>query len=394
MADVEGARPGVRAIAGGILLFGLPSISGMIVRVAHGQSWFGDFRAVVCGAQHLAAGQPLYILSQACPDPSAAKFVYLPWVAAVAGAFRQVLGGPGFAALYVLIFAAAVIGMVGAAAVWSRTPGPVNLRTRFLAFVGGGAITAGNVAVPLQAAVGAAALASLRWPWLFVAAAACAGAVKPVFLSYLAVILLSRRPLAWRLGACGVGAAAGLAPSVFMLTLGGETGQAWWRLLGHFVHQVTPGAGLFGWMSAVGLGTDGPGGMLAALAWASLVVAAAAAAADRAQLGDLERVWVGLACAILANPRLMGEDLFLLGPGVLILTRTIAESDPARARLAENWVTGACILALLGRLWDFAHYGQPVAVLMIAIAVLGAGAAALRPAARTTWAGDTAREAQ
>lgn len=352
--------------------FGLPTVAGLLGRLAKGGLWFTDYGALACGGQRLRAGVGLYDPAVACADPTAAAFVYLPWVARLVALLQTGLGEGFLKALYIALFLVAAGVLVWAPQGLADTPGAPRARARFLGFLTGSAFTAGNVAVLLHGAVAAAALVFSRASWLFVAVVGVAGAVKPVFLTYLAVVVLARRSFAWRAQRVVVGAAIGLAPVLLFAVQGGAEAEAWRKLLSHFVYTVTPGEGLFGWLALVGVRAEGLSGALAALAWAGVVTLCGLALAARGRLYDPERLWLGLACATLANPRLMSEDLFLLGPGLLV-----AAQAGGSGRLSQA-VAAACCLALAGGLFDLGDVATPVATLILAGVLLTAGVRSLR----------------
>ncbi len=359
------------------VLYAAPLWSGLVGRALRGRVWFPDYRAVACGAQRYADGQALYSPTP-CADPQAAAFVYGPWIARLAAGLTRLAGEGGLFALYVALFIAAIGFLVWLLTLRRATPGGQEPRAAFLSFIIGSAVSTGNVALPAQAAIAAAGLALKRAPWLLVAAIAAAAAIKPVLLTYVAVIVLMRRSLAWRGLACAVAAGAGLAPMALFALHGGPLFQAWRDLLGHFVYQVTPGEGLFGWMGLLGVSAAGPAGALAAMAWALCVTLCGLAVAERGRLDDEARLWLGFACAVLANPRLMSEDLFLLGPGLLACAQAVATFRPQAGRWAAGAVATACGLALIGNLVDLSSLTTPLATLLLAGVLAGGGLLALQ----------------
>ncbi|WP_304176513.1 hypothetical protein [Phenylobacterium aquaticum] len=379
------ARPRPRiAIPGGwgLLIFSLPVLSGLVNRVVRGGVWFTDYDALVCGAERVRSGVGLYDQAVPCADPNAAAFVYGPWVARLTAGLLGVFGHSGLMALYLALYAGAAALVVWAACLRRETPGAPRDRARFMAVVSGSAVTTGNIALPLHAGVVAAGLVFARAPWLFVLAVAAAGAVKPVFLTYLAVLVLARRSPAWRVGAVALGLGLGLAPTVLFAGGGGPEVAAWRALLSHFVYQVTPGDGLFGWLTLAGVPTEGAPGVALALLWAALMTFCGLVIAERGRLLDEQRLWLGLACAVLANPRLMSEDVFLLGPGLLVAVSAIRPRQPKAALWAGWAVAAACVFSLAGHLLDFADYGSPLGMLALGGVMIACGAASALPRAR------------
>lgn len=375
-------RLGIVAPGGwGLLIFSLPVLTGLVNRVVRGGAWFTDYGALVCGAERVRTGAGLYDQAIACADPNAAAFVYGPWVAKAFAATLQMFGHLGLIGLYIVLYVGAAALMVWAACLRAETPGAPRDRARFMAVVSGSAVTTGNIALPLHAAVAAAGLVFARAPWLFVLVVALAGLVKPVFLTYLAVVVLARRSLAWRGGALAIGLGLGLAPTLVFTSSGGPEVTAWRELLSHFVYRVTPGDGLFGWLTLAGVPTDGASGAATALLWAALVTFCGLVIAERGGLLDEQRLWLGFACAVLANPRLMSEDVFLLGPGVLVAVSAIRGRRPKVALWAGRAAISACVLSLAGHLLDFADYGSPLGMLALGLTLVACGLASAMPRA-------------
>lgn len=375
LADVRQPWIGLpgRVPAWAWFVFALPTLAGLAGRLAKGGLWFTDYGALACGGERLRAGVGLYDPAIACADPNAAAFVYLPWVARSMAMLQAGLGEGLVRAFYIALFLAAAGLLVWAPQGRAAAVGTPRARARFLGFLTGSAFTAGNVAVLLHGAVAAAGLLFTRTSWLFVAVVGVAGAVKPVFLTYLAVVALARRSVGWRARRILAGAALGLAPFILFATQGGAEAQAWRALLSHFVYTVTPGEGLFGWLALVGLPAGGLPGAAVALAWAGTVTLCGLAVAERERLGETERLWLGLACATLANPRLMSEDLFLLGPGLLVAARA------GGAERLSQAVTVACGLALAGALLDLGDLATRIATLILASVLVAAALRSRRP---------------
>ncbi len=195
-------------------------------------------------------------------------------------------------------------------------------------------------------------------PWVFVAVVACAAAVKPVFLTYLAVLLLADMPWLKRFAMMFIGAVAGLAPTfVFVMTDPG-TAYQWAQVLTHFVYDVTPGSGFYGWLGFLGVRGDTLLAQATFLIYAGALALSALHIAYRLKLNGRERLWLGLAVAALLIPRIMSQDVFLLAPGLVVVARRAAELAASRdapagktaRRLLQygpNILWGLCAVALL-----------------------------------------------
>jgi len=100
-----------------------------------------------------------------------------------------------------------------------------------------------------------------------------------------------------------------------------------------------------------------------------------------------ERLWLGLSAAALATPRLMQIDLFLLGPGLIVLAEHAARLPGPAGRFAPNAVIAGPILALGlsvvgldGFALKAAMLAFTAALLMTASALLAKGRVAAEPA--------------
>jgi hypothetical protein len=363
------------------LVFALPLLTGLPRRLLGGSRLL-DYRAVLCGAERALHGQNLYDAGAACPG--AARFVYSPWVAQAGAAILRGLGTTGFGALYLSLFALSLAYLIWLALFARAAPGPTSARAPFLGFSGFSLVANGNIAVMLHAGVALTAQAFARRPKLFLAAVIAAAWVKPVFLTYLAVVALAQRPIAWRIRAICVCVVAGLLPTAIFVLAAPHQAQLWRGLVDHFVSQVTPGQGLFGWMTSLGVPTGGLAGAVCAVAWLGLITAAGAAIATAADLDQRDRIWLGLACGVLANPRLMGEDLLLVGPGAYVALSAAEAWSPLFQARARPFAIGMCLLAMLSHLVGFNPTGARlatfgIAMLLLAVAGLAVGRLAEAP---------------
>lgn len=357
------------------LVFAMPLLTGLPRRLVAG-AWLLDYRAVLCGGERALQFRSLYDVTAACPG--AARFVYGPWVAQGAASILAVLGAAGFEILYLSLFTISVGYLVWLALFARAAPGSSSARAPFLGFNGFGLVANANIAVMLHAGVALAAQTFTRRPRLFLAGVIFAAWIKPVFLTYLAVVALAPRSLSWRVGAIGFCTILGLLPTTIFVLASPQQAQLWRALLGHFVYQVTPGQGLFGWMSSLGAPTDGVIGLVSAMAWLGLVMAAGAAVASAADLGERDRIWLGLACGVLANPRLMGEDLLLVGPGLYVAMRAADAWSPMFRARSRQVAIGIGLTAMLSHLIGLNPYGARLAtfeaaVLLLAVAGLAVG---------------------
>ncbi len=367
------------------VLFVLPFLFGLLAKLNRSKPWFGDYQAVACAGLKDQAHQPFYDLYMNCPGMHASVFVYIPAVAHVTAWFERVLSEPGLFYLYAGLFVVSVLALVMVPLKWA--PGKLSDKLPFAVFLGSAAVTWGNIAVLMHAAVLGAALLFETAPWLFVAVVALVASVKPVFLTYLAVVLLARMSWTRRLLLTGAGVVAGLAPTVVFTLTDPGTAYQWAHLLKHFVYDVTPGSGFYGWIGFFGLRGDTPVAEAAYLIYAGAMMLSALAAADRLKLDGRERLWLGLSVAGLLIPRIMSQDVFLLAPGLVMIAQravAVAGAEPVTPlekvrdfllRQGPYIVFSFCVLALAFGFIQHSRYSNPLALLGLSLYLIGLGVA-------------------
>ncbi len=364
-------------------LFVLPFLFGLGAKLIRAKQWFGDYQAMACAGLKVQAHQPMYAVHLACPGMHASAFVYIPAVANIFATLEHLLSEPVVCALYAVLFFISLAALVVVPLRFA--PGAWRDKLPFAVFIGQATVTWGNVAVLLHAAILGAALLLDTAPWLFVVAVACAAAVKPVFLTYLAVILLSDMPWLKRLGLMLSGAIAGLAPTFVFIATDPGTAYQWAQVLTHFVYDVTPGSGFYGWLGFLGVRGDTLLAQAMFLVYAGALALSALYIAYRLKLDGRARLWLGLGVAALLIPRIMSQDVFLLAPGLVIVAQRgalLATSRDAPAgktsrtllRHGPNIVWGLCALALM---FGWIGRDRPVdslALLGLSLYLIGLGA--------------------
>jgi len=253
------------------------------------------------------------------------------------------------------------------------------------AVVAGGAILVGNVAVILHGVILAAAMLFELTPWIVVAAIVFAAWVKPIFLAALAVILVS--DIAWprKIVMTVIGVVTGLLPTLLFAAGGGELAQQWFDLLSHFVFDVTPGKGLLGWLQWIGINGRSPAAHIIWFIYASALLACGLVMPRVLRLRPSERVWLGLAIATLVIPRIMAEDVFLIGPGLMavgnaarrLLPSATAVEAPA-LKHGPGILHAFCLVALAGGLTGAGDVAVPLAMLGFSLYLLFVGQIAIR----------------
>ena len=362
----------------GLLLFLLPFAFGLGAKMAHSKLWFGDYQAVACAGQKALAGHPLYDLNLACSGMHPSVYVYVPSVAQLAALCQQVIGEPGLFALYLGLFIV-TLAVLMIVPLSPAIPGAWRDKVPFTVLWSGSAVMWGNIAVILHGGLLLAALAFETLPWLFVAAVAVAAWVKPVFLAYLAVVLIADRPVLNRLVMASAGMLAGLLPTLVFSLTGGELAHEWAAILSHFVYDTTPGYGYFGWLDLIGVNGSSAVVQVGYLVFAGLLMVSGLSLAEGLALNGRERLWLGLSLAVLLIPRIMSQDIFLLGPGLVVVAQKGAEWMARRTRQDTIITHGPgvililCSIALLGGLTGQADYLTPLALFGMTLYILWLG---------------------
>ena len=365
-------------------LFVLPFLFGIGAKLFRAKQWFGDYQAMACAGLKVQAHLPMYDLKLACPGMHASVFVYIPAVANTFAALEHLLSEPLVCALYALLFIASLAALF--LVPLRLAPGAWRDKLPFAVFIGSATVTWGNVAVLLHAGILGAALLLETAPWLFVLAVAAAAAVKPVFLTYLVVLLLADMPLMKRLSLMFAGAAAGLAPTIVFVMTDPGTAYQWARVLTHFVYEVTPGSGFYGWLAMVGIRGDNLVSQVMFLTYAGALTLSALYIAYRLKLEPKDRLWLGLAVAGLLIPRIMSQDVFLLAPGLVVVanraaelaaSRTAPEGKVVRAllRYGPNILWGLCLATLVFSLVEHSRFSMPAGLFGFSLYLIGLGAA-------------------
>lgn len=376
------ARPWAAALL--TLLFAAPFLSGTIGRMLRGRTFFAEYESVACAGQRLNAGLSPYGADFACAGMNAQPFVYLPWVAETAAATLRAVGPDVMRWGYVALYLAACVVIAWIVFWRAETPGARIERVPFLALITGSALTVGNVAIPITAAILLAALSVTTRPLLFIAVVAAAGAVKPFQLTYLILLPLALSGPLWRRALySALGGVVGLG--VFALALrGGDPAllEGWRAAAERMALDVAPGEGYLGWV--YGVGFEPPLLALAAgyVAFAAALSLAALALIERAGLANDARIFLGVTIATLLTPRLMQIDFLALGPGLLAVAAAVSVSAPRARPLVSGLIYASAAAALLLGMADLGDVALKVATALATLAVLIAGAASAQSTAR------------
>lgn len=308
----------------GAALFGLvflfPVLGNVISRLTkkHGW-WLNDYDALICGAHSVAHGLSPYSLHPVCGGIRPAPFVYAPQVAAFFAPLVNQFGLMGARWIYLVVLVPATLLLIWYALLKLMPKAPFVLRLMSFAAINGSAFACGNIGIPLHALVLAGALALPRTRLPFIAAVILGALVKPVFLTYLVVLVYQDKPLIDRLRATVMSAVIGLGAVAWLLYGAGPLSAQWHGILGAIVVQQQPGIGFFSYTSLIGL----PGQSIAAqglfVVFAAVIALSGLVLAEWSGLEPPERIVLGLGIAQLLNPRLMDYDLMVLTPAIVMI---------------------------------------------------------------------------
>ncbi|MGZ3305609.1 MAG: hypothetical protein ACXU8U_07080 [Asticcacaulis sp.] len=346
------------------LVFLFPALGNFISRLTrHHGWWLNDFDAVVCGAHALARGVSPYNLHPVCNGLRPATFVYAPQIAAL---FAPPVEGFGFegARLAWLVLLVPAMGLLIWYALFKAMPkAPFALRLMTLAAINGSAFACGNVAWVLHGAVVAAALLLNRTRLPFICAVILAALVKPVFLTYLIVLLYEERPWRDRIPAVSVAAVTGLAAVAWLILAAGPLGGAWHETLKTIVVSQQPGIGFSGDAAWIGLPPASPLAAAGFGLFAAIIALSGLVIAECGGLEPSERTALGIGVAMMLNPRLMDYDLVVMAPAMAIVVK-VSRTLGVRIFTAVTWIfAGVLLLGVIVNLAAFASIKRaPVAV--------------------------------
>lgn len=384
-------------VRSGLIVFAflLPLLSGVLGKIAKSHAWFGDYRAVACGAQKIIDAGPLYDMHLRCEglDGTTAVYVYLPVVAETFAALIRLIGQNGMLWLYTGLYIVSLRVLFRPLYLTLPRPAPLeegsavspSLRDKipFAAFLTGSAVVWGNIAVLCHAAVLLSALGVKKRPWLYAAIVAACGVIKPVFLTYLLVLLFVDLPLVKRLGWAAAGAVAGLLPTLLFAAENSALSESWRAILSAFVYTTTPGESYYGWLGLMGLRGDSLGASFGWLVFAGLMTLSGLVICEGLKFDTRARIWLGLSLGTLCIPRLMSQDFFLIGTGLVYIALNSPALCAASAPLTflkdrgRTVLTLICVFALIGGAAELGDYTTRIATLLLSLYVLAIGALTL-----------------
>jgi hypothetical protein len=230
-----------------------------------------------------------------------------------------------------------------------------------------------------------------------VLAIAAAALVKPLFVTFAIVFALMAWPLWRRIAYSAATLVLGLLPTAWFALYGGALAEQWRELVSYYVYVDRPGEAFLGWVALFGGDIAAPATLAGYLAFAAAITLAGLVIAEGLELDDDARALLGLSLGVLLIPRLMGQDFWLIGHGLLGFAAAMGAANAARGRLLERALLAICVLVLIGNMADLADYTTKLAMLAIALLVLVgaamvAGERRLSPPAlwRRIWKGSAA----
>ncbi len=302
-----------------VLVCLFPILGNVISRLAKHGKWLNDFDALICGAYTIGQGQSPYSLHPTCAGLHPAPFVYAPQVGQIFAPFVSAFGLEGSRIAYLWLLIPIMAVLLWYALVKPLADTPWQFRLMPLAAIAGSALTCGNIGLILHGLVILAALALKKSRLPFVVVVIMGALIKPVFLTYLIVLLYEDRPFLKRLCLTLMAAAAGVAGFATVLTTAGPFRAAWQSSLDAIVIQEQPGIGFFSYTSVLGLQTASPVTLIALVLFLCLIALSGLVLAEWGGLAGDQRIVLGLGMAQLLNPRLMDYDLLALGPAIALI---------------------------------------------------------------------------
>jgi hypothetical protein len=296
------------------MIFALPVLGGLAVRMFVGGRWLRDLDAVTCAAWRTGHHISPYAHGLACPIGQPTDYMYLPQLARLLAPLAH--GGAAVAlrsGLALLVLAAAGF-LLWALVLRPMSGAPRLLRGAIAALTTGGALAVGNLALVCHALVLGVGLIRRRGPWALIATIVIVSILKPVYLTYLLIFAYEPEPFTVRARRIGGGLAlAGLAALLVLTTGGGQLG-AWKTALAEIALRAQPGYGFLSWTDRLGLSAAEPAVLVAFVVFAGLVCLSGLAVAEVRGLDRQGRLLLALAVAQIVNPRPMAYDLIMLAP--------------------------------------------------------------------------------
>lgn len=361
-----------------VLFFASPLLSGLVNRIADRDAFsMPDYGAVACAAERLVSDQPLYVPGQRrnCEDYISPPYLYPPLLAGLEAGVQATFGVEGARLFYLALYLTALAFITWRIFLAGGAPGRRMDRLPYLALIPATPIWQANVATVAHAGVLFASSAAWRTPWVFAAAVVLLSAVKPSFLAYLLVLACLPFPI-WRrllltiipLALIGAGIAAFLS--------GPAEAEIWRESLRHVMLEWVPGNGSLG--IAARLGAPGGPALVFAVLFAGLIALAALVICEAGEADVNQRIFIAISAAVIAMPRIMPYDVFLIAPGMVAAVQVVSAARPRAGKLAGRLAMTGCIVAALMSLAGYANQRLDAALLFFSAALV-VGAVTLAP---------------
>jgi hypothetical protein len=295
-----------------LFLISFSVVSHLLGRLVKGKWWMNDFDALICGADYMRRGLSPYAYEPACEGLKAAPYVYAPF----------------------LIAALLVIAWYGLKRSFPNLP--LHIRLLGYTIVSGSAVSCGNIAVICHAAAIGTALMIRRTRLPFLLVVLVSSIIKPVFLTYLIVLMYDARPLRSRLLWSAAGAAIGIGLYVWISRTAGPLYEVWQKTIYDITLIEQPGYTLLAWAEWVGLTIDHPATLIAFAVYFPIMALAGLLLCDLGKLSLDTRLLIGLGMAQLINPRMMSYDMLFL-PTMLAAVVMVARDYGERTFSQVSW---------------------------------------------------------
>ncbi|XBQ16477.1 MAG: hypothetical protein ABL308_01055 [Oceanicaulis sp.] len=352
------------------LFFAAPLLSGLVNRAVDRDPFtMPDYGAIACGAEKLAAGEPLYETGrrQNCEGYESPAYLYPPFLAGVVLGLQASFGPEGARALYFSVYLAAIGYLLWTAFLASGPPGARHDRFKYIGLITATPIWFANVALIVHAVIVYAAQAAMRRPAILMAVLVAASMVKLSFLTCVLVFACLPMPVWKRIALSTLTAIAGIGAVTAFMQTGGEAALLWRESLAYVAFEWVPGNGAMGW--AVRMGAPDAAAVAIALVFAALVALSALLICEQGEADVRQRVFIGLAAAVLAMPRIMPYDVFLLAPGMVAIVELAVKADARLGLWARRAALAGCVGAVVMSLAGYADQRLDVALALFAAAL-------------------------
>lgn len=324
-----------------MFLISFSVVSHLLGRLVKGKWWMNDFDALICGADYMRRGLSPYVHEPVCAGLKAAPYVYAPQIGAFLRPLIEMTGLTGARWLYApfLIAALLVIAWYGLKRAFPNLP--LHIRLLGYTIVSGSAVSCGNIAVICHAAAIGTALLIRRTRLPFLLVVVLSSIIKPVFLTYLIVLMYDVRPVRERLLWSAAGAAIGIGLYVWISRTAGPLYEVWQQIIYDITLIEQPGYTFLAWAEWIGLRADQPATLIGFALYFPIMALAGLLMCDLGKLSLDTRTLIGLGMAQLINPRMMSYDMLFLPTmlaAVVMISRDYGDKTFSRVSWTFLWI--------------------------------------------------------